>query len=196
MQPFTPRSARPHDEEDDRLIRQVAVGDTDAFEVLYQRYAPRLYGYLQAQLGYSEVAEEVCHDVLLVVWSQAAQFRQAARLSSWIYGIARHMARKARSRIISHDKMNTGAFEFGSDHQEQDINLLQQERDCAVARGVATLPYPVRNILILRYYHDYTYSQIAREMDCTEDTVNRRLRQGRRCLAAALRRTRPSCINF
>ena len=70
-------SLQPQDTEDDALIRRVADGDREAFETLYQRYAPRLRRYLYAQLGQTEIAEEVCHDVMLIVWQSAGCFQHA-----------------------------------------------------------------------------------------------------------------------
>ncbi len=187
----SPRGPRPHNDQDHRLIRQVAAGDLAAFDILYQHYAPKLYGYLTAQLGQPELAEEVSQDVLLAVWHQAGQFRQASRLSTWIYGIAWRMAHKARTCIPTHNTMALSLLNEGSEQQEPAIALEYQEYTRAIARGIDTLPQPLRRTLILRYYHDYTYQQIAQEMDCTEDTVNRWLRHGRRRLRGTLRRMLP-----
>ncbi|PON16102.1 hypothetical protein C2W62_20270 [Candidatus Entotheonella serta] len=81
--------------DDDGLIRQIAMGDRTAFGTLYRCYAPHLLGYLQAQIGQRDIAEEVCHDVLLVVWQKAAQVQTAVCFSAWIFGIATRLACEA-----------------------------------------------------------------------------------------------------
>ena len=58
----------PHDD-DLALIQRVAVKDRHAFEMLYQRYYQRLYGYLIKMLHRADVVEEVLNDVMMVVWS-------------------------------------------------------------------------------------------------------------------------------
>ena len=76
------------DEDDVQLIQRVADGDSLAFERLYYRYRPRLVAYLTQRLKTPELVDEVCSEVLMVVWQKAAAFSLGARLSTWIFGIA------------------------------------------------------------------------------------------------------------
>ncbi len=185
----TPASAIDHD--DLTLISQVATGDQSAFEVLYQRYFPRLIGYLQVHLRHPTLAEDVCHDVLLAVWQQAGTFRQASRLSTWIYGIAWRQARKADTSNSPPAVQPPIGSNLGSEEAlEPEVNLQRHERLQGVAQALAGLPAHLRQPLTLQYIHDYSYEQIASEIGCSEDTVKRRLRQARRCLAVALRQTK------
>ncbi|WP_089945644.1 RNA polymerase sigma factor [Candidatus Entotheonella palauensis] len=172
------------DATDETLISRVAAGDAQAFEALYNQYAPRLRGYLQAQLGELDLAEEVCHDVMLVVWRNAGHFRHASRLSTWMFGIARRMARNAWRRAPQH----TLSSQAGSEAVDPARHLEQQEWQHLLAGSLSSLPPVLRQTLRLRYDHDYTYRQIADEMGCAEGTVKQRLRQGHRRLAAHLKR--------
>src|SRR5262245_45428088 len=80
------------------LIRRITAGEPQAFEQLYQRYAPRLMRYLLRLLRHRDLAEEVLDDVLLIVWRRAAHFDQCSRLSTWIFGIAHHRVLQAWAR--------------------------------------------------------------------------------------------------
>ena len=71
-----------------QLLRQVAAHEPQAFDTLYQRYAPSLRRFLRRRLPHPELVDEVCHEVLLVAWQQAARFQATARLSTWLCGIA------------------------------------------------------------------------------------------------------------
>src|SRR5262245_2677656 len=81
------------------LLRQVAAGDPQAFDTLYQCYAPALRRFLRRRLPSPDLVDEACHDVLLVAWQQAARFQPKSRLSTWLHGIAKHRAQKAWQRM-------------------------------------------------------------------------------------------------
>jgi RNA polymerase sigma factor (sigma-70 family) len=85
-------------DEDLVLIRRVATGDCQAFEMLYRRYAMPLAGYLTKLLRQRELVEEVLDDVMFVVWQNAARFDPTSRFSTWLFGIAHHKAMKAWGR--------------------------------------------------------------------------------------------------
>lgn len=182
-----PLHPRPQVDEDERLIRQVAAGDVVAFDTLYQLYAPRLRGYLCAQLGQPALAEEVCQDVLLVVWRKAGQFRQAARLSTWIYGIAWRLARQAQLRALAQAHKGEGLCEDTDMENDPGVEVERRERSRIFAKAYAALPPPLRHVLILRYERDYSYREIATEIGCAEATVQDRLLQAKRRLATLLR---------
>ena len=94
--PQPPRSSTSRDLEDEVLIRQIAAHDAEAFTTLYQRYAPRLAGFLYPRLAEPDLVDDVLHETLLVVWQSAACFRGEAQLSTWIFCIAQRKAQQAR----------------------------------------------------------------------------------------------------
>ena len=75
--------------EDTLLLRRVAARDTHAFDHLYRKYTPRLERFLAQYLHEPAKVEEVCNDVMLVVWNKAAQFQPISQVSTWIFGTAR-----------------------------------------------------------------------------------------------------------
>src|SRR5687768_4128635 len=83
---------------DSTLMSQIAAGDVEAYECLYQRYAARLAGYLVRHLVSPDLVDEVINDVMLVVWQRAASFQPTSSVSTWLFGIARNKAYKAARR--------------------------------------------------------------------------------------------------
>ena len=173
--------------DDDILLRRVAAGERWAFEALYRRYTPSLLWYLHTHIRQADLVEEVCHEVLLEVWQQAAQFRHDSRVSTWVFEMAQRLARKANTKAWAQEPEPASLTDARSNEADPARDLERQKQLRMVSRGVDCLPITLRTTLRLRYYQDYTHRQIAAEMGCTEDTVNRRLRQGRRYLAAAMR---------
>ena len=99
--PQPQRSSTSRDPEDEVLIRQIAAHDAEAFTTLYQRYAPRLAGFLYPRLAEPDLVDDVLHETLLVVWQGAARFRGQAQLSTWIFCIAQRKAHQARVAALS-----------------------------------------------------------------------------------------------
>src|SRR4029453_4394647 len=85
------------DDYDLALLRRVAAGDPQAFEMLYYQYARRLTAYLAKMLWPTDQVEDVLHDVLIAIWQQAPAYQPTGRVSAWIFGIAHHKACKART---------------------------------------------------------------------------------------------------
>ena len=83
---------------DEDLLRRVAGGNTAAYDVLYQRYYPRLGRFLASWLPDPQKTEDLTHEVLLEVWQRTGTYRGRSQVSTWILGIARFKALTARRR--------------------------------------------------------------------------------------------------
>jgi len=154
--------------DDDILIRQIAMGNRTAFDTLYRCYAPHLRDYLYAQLGQFDVAEEVCHDVLLVVWQNAGQFQHESRFSTWVFGIASRLARKARTRALSRTTELSCPVPVVDRPSMDDpaVALEQQEQMRTLSHALTHLPDHLQETVRLRYYQGYTYQQISHALGC------------------------------
>jgi RNA polymerase sigma-70 factor (ECF subfamily) len=159
------------------LIHRVTTGDTDAFATLYQRYVPRLRAYLTTQLEPSAIVDDVCQDVLMVIWRRAADLYPTTRVSSWIFGIARRQARTAWARSMTKPVIERPEIEIESDLTDPESLFIRHERDRTVAQVLATLPPPQRTVLYLAYYQEASYKDIASRLGCSVSMVKTRLRQ-------------------
>src|SRR5215475_6426279 len=86
------------DAEDFRELSAVAAGDLAAFERLYSRYEKRVYQYVKLHVFVPALAEEVLVDTMTAVWLGAVKFSHNSKVSTWIFGIARHKALDAIRR--------------------------------------------------------------------------------------------------
>jgi RNA polymerase sigma-70 factor (ECF subfamily) len=171
---------------DSALLRRIAQQDRRAFDELYHAYYRRLARFLQRLTPRYQFAEEIINDTFWVVWTKAGEFRGAARVSTWIMGIAyrralhalrdeRHLHRPDLERI-SEDSCSTD--ELGASHDMQDW----------VAQGLQTLPIEQRIALELAYFMGHSCEEIAAITDCPVSTVKARMFHARQ----RLRKTLPS----
>src|SRR5512134_2534199 len=91
-----------HDGSEPDLLEAVAAGDLASFERLYRLYDTRVFQYVRTLVRDQTVAEEIVGDVMLAVWRGAGTFSRTARVSTWIFGIARHKALDALRRSSRH----------------------------------------------------------------------------------------------
>ena len=173
------------DQDDLVLLCQVAAHDHQAFERLYQRYTPRLTAYLRTLLGSPDLVEEVLHDVLLVVWYQAAAYQATGRVSTWLFGIARHKALKARTQATRPPHTLLPAPDTG-DQTDPEYRLTHQERVRLVRQALDLLPPTLREVLVLTHEHGYPAQVIATRLGCSVATVRYRLQRARRRMASTL----------
>ena len=170
--------------EDSRLIEQVARGNRQAFGTLYQRYLPRLSGYLQHRLDQPELVEEVCQDVFLIVWQQAPYFRGKSQVSTWLLGIARRQALKI---LAAHQRPDPPLESITlSAPSTPEASLSTRERLHTLRRALVTLPASQRHLIEMVYFQDRPYGEIAACLGCSITTVKTRLRHARRQLGTYL----------
>lgn len=172
--------------DDSSLMQRVVAQDRQAFEVLYQRYARRLYGYLARFLRQPETIEEVFNDVMLTVWQNAARFDHQARLSTWILGIAYRKALKALAQAARQAPDCPPAWPAGHTQDDPEAVLLHQERDRTFVQALQTLPPEQRSVVELTFYHGCSYLEIATITGCPVNTVKTRMFHARRRLAHVL----------
>jgi RNA polymerase sigma factor (sigma-70 family) len=179
------RQPSPSLEEDDRiLIRRVAVKDRQAFEILYHRYAQRLYRYLSKLISQRELIEEVLDDAMLVVWQNAARFNHTSRLSTWMFGIAYHKALKALARSSNQSRDVPLAMPDDCiDREGPEGAMTRQELHNTLGRALETLPPELRAVVELTFYHGCSYQEIAEITGCPVNTVKTRMFHARRRLA-------------
>jgi RNA polymerase sigma-70 factor (ECF subfamily) len=166
---------------DAQLLERIAARDLKAFEQLYRHYQPRLSRFLVSIVNRPQLVEEVLNDTMMAVWSTAANFRGASKVSTWIFAIAYRQAMKARSRwdvplpdLPDHDQESLDA---------SPAELLHNSRTHdALVEAMNGLSADHRAVVDLTYFHGMGYREISEIMGCPIDTVKTRMFHARRKL--------------
>lgn len=191
-QPVTDGSACPAlapgrstDAQDQVLIGRVAAGDLRAFESLYRSYHPRLLRFLSLLTPRATIVEESLNDTMLAVWRRASTYNAQSKLSTWIFAIAYRTACKAlRWQDVPYEDREPD--EQASDAHDPERQNAHRETHAALMQALGHLSHEQRNVMVLTYFHDLPYAEIAQIMDCPVDTVKTRMFHGRRKLRALL----------
>lgn len=172
--------------EDDEILARVGRGDEDGLSLLYDRYARVVYSLVLRIVQNRQVAEELTQEVFVRVWQQAGAFqKERGRFTSWMFGIAHHLAidelrrRKARPQQVYDDpgaaRSMLDVRDATSAPEDQALNGIRREY---VIEALSQLPENQREVLELSYFEGMTQSQIAERQGEPLGTIKTRTRLG------------------
>ena len=174
-------------ESDESLLRRHLNGERSAFAQLVRRYERELYHFLVRFLGDRAAAEDTFQEAFLQVHESAKMFDLSRRFRPWLFTIAANKARdliRSRSR---HPAAPLDASPDGLQGEGQYIDLLQaagslpdepvqrEELRRVVQRTIQEMSPHLREVLLLGYFHDFSYKQIAEMLKIPVGTVKSRL---------------------
>ena len=165
----------------ERLLRQVARGDEQAFADLYQRVAAAVFGLVSKVVRNPAQSEEVTQEVFVELWRTAPRFdpaRGTARswIMTWAHRRAVDRVRSAESAARRDDL--AGRRDQGRPYDEvveQVESSLEREH---VRRSLKALTALQREAVVLAYYGGHTHREIAELLGVPQGTVKTRLRDG------------------
>ena len=173
---------------DTELLQRHLDGDPSAFAALIERYRQELFAFLARFTGDPHLAEDVFQETFLQLHISAETFDQSRRLKPWLYTIAANKARDAlrkrtRRQTASLDA-SAGAADTDSasfaDLMPSDIpapqeNALNFELRQSVEEVVRQMPEQLREVLVLAYFSDMPYKELADVVQAPLGTVKSRL---------------------
>ena len=171
------------------IIESCRLGDREAFRVLYDSYKDRVYAIsLYFFHGDEALACDVTQQVFLKLMTTIGQFRGEAEFSTWLYRLVVNAcldsARSRKSDAFIADRSRLEAVGLPG-AQEDDYARAQTGK--LVRSAVSTLPPKFRIAVLLRYFEDLSYEQMAEALHCSMGTVASRLSRGHKILAERLR---------
>lgn len=171
------------------IIEACRLGDRDAFRALYDLYKDRVYSIaLYFFHGDPAVASDVTQQVFLKLMTSIHQFRGDAEFSTWLYRLVVNAcmdaARSRRPDDVTSDRARMEAI-AGPGSQEEDYARAQMAN--SVRAAVSALPPKFRIAVLLRYFEDLSYDQMAKALHCSMGTVASRLSRGHKMLAERLK---------
>jgi RNA polymerase sigma-70 factor (ECF subfamily) len=164
----------------DQLLRLVAVGDQQAFELLYRQLAQPAYGVIRRVLRDPAQSEEVTQEVMLEVWRTATRFDPAmSGAATWVLTIAhRRAVDRVRTEVAAAEREQKTAWaDLGPGDEVADLVETTLDRD-RVRRCLGDLTEVQRQSITLAYYGGYTYRQVSMLVDATLAAIKSRIRDG------------------
>jgi RNA polymerase sigma-70 factor (ECF subfamily) len=174
--------------DEELLSRYRDQGNSEDFDALVHRYEHELFRYLARYLGDPNLADDVFQNTFLQVHLKRALYQDGRPVRPWLYAIATHQAVDALRKAGRHPTLSLDQrVESGESDPSSLVELLVSdvpgplselqgaERRDWIRDSVAKLPEALRQTLILAYYQDLKYREIAEILKIPVGTVKSRL---------------------
>jgi RNA polymerase sigma-70 factor (ECF subfamily) len=170
--------------DDAQLMKRVAAGEVDAFEVLLTRYERKIYNMVCRMVGDNDEAADITQIVFVKAYEKSGRYNSAYKFFSWLYRIAinetlSHLRRRQRTTPL-------GERDFACERQTPESDYVEQERCAYLQGGLRRLTLDDRLLLILKYFLQLSYQEIGGILEIPEKTVKSRLFTSRRRLRTVL----------
>lgn len=170
-------------ESDEALVAALRGGELAAFDVLYQRYAARLFGYVRRMVDDDATAEDLLQDVILSVLQPGGFDETRGRFGAWLFAVARNRCLDLR-RAAARGAARAPLLAASVDRE----HAPDERRRNAVRTAVASLPEAQQQLLLLKQIGGLTYREIAEVHGIPEGTVKSRLHAAVEAFRQALAR--------
>ena len=166
------------------LLQKIINRDTLAFEAFYKHYYPKLFRFVLRTTRRADNVEELIQETLLLVWEQPERYNHDSKISTWVFGIAYMKSLKSMSKTARHDE-HLDIDELSETLKDPVGNLAQNmENQNWLNSALENLSVDQRALIELTFYHGLTYQEIAKILDCPENTVKTRMFHARKKLQA------------
>ena len=170
-------------------VLQARRGDEHAFAQLVEAYQLPVYNLAYRMLGSGAEAEDATQEAFLRVWTKLDTYDPSRKLSSWVLSVASHYCidrlRRRRGGQVSMEEIMASRWLPADDPKPED-HTLANEQDARVRQLLQYLQPQYRLVIVLRYWHDKSYTEIAEITGTTESAVKSRLHRAREAMAELL----------
>jgi len=171
------------------LVEAARQGDREAFSALVAMYQRPVFSLCYRMLGNLADAEDAAQETFLKAFRALSRYDPGRSFSTWLLSIAAHYCidriRRRHGQDVSLDGLPAWrTLPVATEDPER--AAISADEASRMARLLQALPPDYRIVLVLRYWHDLGYEEIAAALGDTESAIKSRLHRARRQLAVAL----------
>ena len=172
------------DQSDDQLVALYVDGVNEAFDTLIERHKDRLYSYIFHSVKSEELADDIFQETFVkaIVTLKQGRYVENGHFSAWISRIAHNL-------IIDHFRQSRAVNLQSTDDTESNVlnrkelseqtvedSLVTQQIHRDIRRLIKALPESQREVLLMRYYKNMSFKEIAERTQVSINTALGRMR--------------------
>ncbi len=174
------------------LIARARTGSGTAFAGLVELYQIAVVSLCYRMLGDAGEAEEAAQESFLRAYSQFHRYDPGRSFKTWLYAIASHYCidRLRRRRILwvgIDDEPLLGHPALREPNPGPEQMAALRERDATIRAALSALAPRDRAVIVMSYWYDLSYAEIAEALGSTTSAVKSRLHRARVALGEILR---------
>lgn len=166
------------------IVEGLKQGDEKSFELFYEKFSSPLLNHLFQMLGSKEVAEDLLHDVFMLVIKKIQFYNARADLTdsfkSWVFRIATN---RAIDEIRRRKKQGPETEEVRASEETMYIEAEVKDK---LSEAIGRLPLVQRTFMSLKVHQDLSHKEIALICGCHINSVKQGLFRARQSLKAFL----------
>lgn len=169
-------------------LDQARQGDREAFGRLIVAYQTPVFNLAYRMLGNADEAEQAAQEAFIRAWTRLDGYDPAHKFSTWLLSITSNYCidqlRKRRALLLSIDEPLPAHPALMSERSTgPEAAVTEKEQQLVVQELLESLPDDYKEAVILRYWYDMSYEEIAEVMETTVSAIKSRLFRARRQLA-------------
>jgi len=148
----------------EELIARARSGDEAAFRLIFERYTRPVISFIFYMVNRRELAEELAQETFVRAYKGLNKLRDDTKLSTWLFGIARNVAREAlRSRLREAQGVDCYPVAEAGDGRTSPVQeLLDKELESVMRRALDQLDEDQHLVFVLKVYQQQSYEEIAK----------------------------------
>lgn len=169
---------------DDKLVSNYANGNPEAFDVLLQRHQSRLLNYIYQQCNNAQLAEDIFQETFMkaIVTIRNGNYTENGKFANWLFRIARNL-------VVDHFRRENAENTFSADDAEFDVLNRKELSDVTIEDElvdlqirddlrslIKSLPFAQMQVLVMRYYRNLSFKEIAEKTGVSINTALGRMR--------------------
>ena len=172
---------------EDPNVDALKAGNEHAFRCLFEQERDRLQNFVRQIVDDGDAAENIVQETFAEAYRQIGDFRGEAKVSTWLFSIARHLAYGHLRKTKRHNYKEHDAIEFLQAQQTDATTATQKavelsERKRIVHDALQELPDHYRRVVQLRDLEEKSTTETAEHLGLTEVNVRVRLHRARKQL--------------
>lgn len=169
-------------------IEQAAAGNIEAFGKLVELYQQAIINLAYRMLGNYQEAEDAAQEALIRAFRNLSSYDASRSFKTWLFSITSNHCidrlRKRRLTWLSIDEpLPPHPALMSDDNTDPEKQLMLQEQSQFIQALLSELAPDYRAAVIMRYWHDMSYAEIAEALNTTESAIKSRLFRARQMLA-------------
>jgi len=172
-------------------VWRARAGDEAAFSQLVEAYQTPIYNLCYRMLGEPGEAEDAAQETFLRAYAQLGSYDAARSFKTWLFSIANHHCiDRLRKRRLTWLSIDDDALPPHPALQEQEPgpedSLVRRQQTELLQSLLARLAPEDRSVIVMRYWYDLSYEEIAEATHSTVSAVKSRLHRARGSLGQLL----------
>ncbi len=186
----------PNQKLESQWIARARQGDQTAFSKLVMVYQKPVFNVCYRMLGNRGDAEDAAQEAFIRAYLKLDTYDTSRKFSSWLFSIASHHCidrlRKQRIKLVSWDDLPPWNWIPGKMSEQPETAMLENEQTRELHALLDTLPPDYRAAVVLKYWHEMSYDEIAQTLDTTVSAIKSKLFRARKMMAQAAKKEKAS----